>query len=82
MALQVGPLWKQMQAQSPCGEGLLGRCLGEIQDGRKQAGEGKVGLKGVLRTSMHRSRSPPHEEGAKGLGKGYSGPPTYPRPLQ
>lgn len=32
--------------------GLLGRCLCEMQDRRKQTGKGKVGVKGVLRTSM------------------------------
>lgn len=41
-----------MQAQSPCAQGLLGKCLCEMQDRRKQRGKDKVGVEGVLRTSM------------------------------
>lgn len=76
MALQVGPLWKQLQAQSP-------RCT-RVTGREEEADMGRQGEPRGSAEDSHglcRSRSPLREWRAGSLGRVYSGPPTYPRPL-
>lgn len=58
MVLQVGPLWKQMRGPESLCRGLLGRCLCEMQDKRKQTGKDKGQGSAEDLHGLHKFRSP------------------------